>query len=162
MLSPLPARGRLPGIGGAKIPGSRTNGKLIFASILLPAVASGPPQTRARKIGCIAFITIPSAPAGLCGAGTIDVHRTSRALRFQFSRRRIFAGRIGRRMRRTWNEVHAPAGSHRSVWRSAFLHDGEENLPAGPHRRGSHLRRGLALSPAGGIARRLPESLPLD
>src|ERR1700691_5542151 len=158
----LRGHGALPAIGGAKTPGSRMNGKWISALIPPRAAATNVSQIHARRTGFIAFITTRFAPHGSRGAGTIDVHRTSCPLCFQFSRRRLLAGRIGSSVQGIWNGLHGLARSRRSVWRASFLSGCQESKNCGSHWRRSHFRRRLALSVARGIARRLPESLPLD
>ena len=103
------------------------------------------------------------APRLVCAREcTIDVHRTSRALRFQFSRRRFHARRIGRHVRRTGMRAMAPARSRRRLWRSAFSSGRRKAFSPGAYRRGSHVIRRLALPVARGDPRRISKSLPLD
>src|ERR1700683_5665717 len=157
----LRGHGALPAVGGAKTPGSRRNGKCISALIPPRAAATNVSQIHARRTGFIASITTRFAPHGSRGAGTIYVHRTSCSPRLQFSRRRFLAGRIGSSVQGIWNGLHGFARSRRRLWRASFLSSCEENQHCSSHWRRSQLRRWLALPVARGVARRLPESLPL-
>src|SRR5271156_713880 len=81
----LRGRGALPAIGGGKTRGNRMNGRSISALIPQRAAATNESQVRACKTVSIASITTRFALPGSRGAGTTDVHGTSRPLRFQFS-----------------------------------------------------------------------------
>ena len=125
------------------------NGILRFAFTLLQRTAASTVSITTRR-----------ARAGSCGEFTTDVHRASRALCIQLSRRRFPSRRIDRRLCGTQRARHGFARSRRRVWLAPLSPGGEKTLHSGPHRRGSHVRRGLALSLARRIARRLPESVP--
>src|SRR5580658_4951175 len=167
-------RGGVPEIGGGKTLGKTTNGIWRFVFLprsrrkwMLPPSSNGSESRMQacgefRKTACIAFFTTRSARDGLCEGCTIDIHRTSRALRLQFSRRRVDTGRSGRRLRGAPDARDGFAGPRRRVWRAAISSGREENWSAGAYRRGSDVGGRLALSVARRIARGLPESLPVD
>ena len=145
----LPGRGAHPATGGGKIPGNRMNGTLRFAFTLLQRIAA-----------FTVSITTSCATAGSCGEFTTDVHRAPRAVRIQLSRRLFPSRRIDRRLCGTQRARHGLARPRWRVWLAPLSPGGEKTLHSGPHRRGSHFHRGLALSLARGIARRLPEPVP--
>src|SRR5208282_2050848 len=168
-------RGEVPEIGGGKTRGKTMSGiwRFVFCPrskrewmLPLPDCHGSEVRMQARgeppKAACTAFFTIRSARDGLCEGCTIDVYRTSCALRLQFSRRRFDTGRISRRVRGAPDARHGFAGPRRRVRRAAFSSGREENWSAGAHRCGSDVGERLALSIACRIARGVPESVPVD
>src|ERR1700719_73661 len=112
--------GAARGIGGRKTLGIKTNGiwRLILAFLTSRA---GRLRIPGRNTAFIAFITTSFVRAGSCEDFSIDVYRTSRAFRFQFSRRSIYPRRVSRRVRRAWHDGNGSARQGRCVWRAAFL-----------------------------------------
>ena len=97
-----PGPGAHPGTGGGKTRGSRMSGIWKFSSLAPPGLPRGAGEKerarlrqKVRIAGSIASITTSVCRVGSCAECTIDVHRASCPLRFQFSRRRFPARGTG-------------------------------------------------------------------
>src|SRR6266403_211503 len=146
-----PDRGELRDTGGRRNRGRKIAGtwKLFF------------PASLHRGMASIAFLTMGCRKNGLCEVYTIDVRRIARSLCFQFSRRRLHARRIGKRLLGAGHEFNGALRSRWPVWRTTILSSGTKNRSWRAHRRRSRLRAWLALLTAGFFARRIQKSLPL-
>src|SRR5206468_413757 len=94
--------------------------------------------------------------------GVFDVPRTPCPVRLQLSRGRFAAGGAGRLVRGAEHAGDGAPRPRRRLRRPALSHGGAEGRHSRPHRRRSHLDRGLPVSPFGRDARGVSEPLPPD
>src|SRR5271170_1068180 len=90
------------------------------------------------------------------------VHRTACAVGFQLPGGGFDTRGADGEVRGARDGGDGHAGSRRSVWSAAILSGGEENFCARAHWGGSDVCCGVAFSSAGGNARGLPKSMPVD
>ena len=159
----LPVRGAHPATGGAKMPGSRMNGIWRFISILRRRSRDSATAASRVRLRSLSFLLRRAARKLVCAGNLrlmyIELHARSA---FSFLEGASSPEELARVCARTRHARHGAARSRRRVRLAAFSSGGEEAFHSRAHRRGSHVRRGLALSAARRIARRLSEFVPPD